>query len=439
MNTWILKWYPEKYEWNDYNEALMKTKNNEMHIQMWVCSSNSLEIGDRVYVLKFGNEPNGIVASGYVNCESYYMMHGYKKSRGHVQICFDKIVDFETENTFNLMDFYDVFKRFYLFNISTEINITNFVKIVQVIEKKLSKVIGVSVVFKKYPLSTALWLTIAITSYENYKNNVSLKDMYFNIHAIKIKAQSLCEQNFHDDMLIEWYNQINNDYIYNNLINNVETADRTISLNELWGQKYNIESLIKFDVFKTKVGIITAKELFHFINNEYADLLDTNISNNKFCLEDHSKKDNLLSEDFLVKVNSNNSFEEEEEVLFKKEEHISQRTRKFSISELKEKTENNKINKVKSATIKTYIRDSLVKEYTKLLANGYCQLCGNKAPFKDSYGNPYLEIHHIIWLSNGGKDTIENTVALCPNCHRKMHIINAKEDIEKLLRKKVLS
>lgn len=24
------------------------------------------------------------------------------------------------------------------------------------------------------------------------------------------------------------------------------------------------------------------------------------------------------------------------------------------------------------------------------------------------------------WLSNDGEDTIDNTIALCPNCHRKM-------------------
>lgn len=55
---------------------------------------------------------------------------------------------------------------------------------------------------------------------------------------------------------------------------------------------------------------------------------------------------------------------------------------------------------------------------------GFAQLCGNFAPFNDSEGKPYLESHHIIWLSKGGADSIDNTVALCPNCHKKMHIVN---------------
>jgi 5-methylcytosine-specific restriction protein A len=43
-----------------------------------------------------------------------------------------------------------------------------------------------------------------------------------------------------------------------------------------------------------------------------------------------------------------------------------------------------------------------------------------------------LECHHVVWLAEGGDDHIENTVALCPNCHRRMHVLNAPADREKL-------
>lgn len=77
-------------------------------------------------------------------------------------------------------------------------------------------------------------------------------------------------------------------------------------------------------------------------------------------------------------------------------------------------------------------RSIWVSEYTKRRAKGVCELCQNQAPFKNSKGEPYLETHHIIWLSNAGEDTIENTVALCPNCHRKMHILNQEKDLYSL-------
>lgn len=55
-------------------------------------------------------------------------------------------------------------------------------------------------------------------------------------------------------------------------------------------------------------------------------------------------------------------------------------------------------------------------------ANGVCEDCGSPAPFiRASDGTPYLEVHHIVPLSEGGEDTINNALGLCPNCHRKAH------------------
>lgn len=87
----------------------------------------------------------------------------------------------------------------------------------------------------------------------------------------------------------------------------------------------------------------------------------------------------------------------------------------------------------KMVTVKQVYRDPYIAEYTKQRANGRCQLCGEIAPFKDKNGKPYLESHHVIWLADGGEDSIKNTVALCPNCHRKMHIVADEKDIETLL------
>ena len=88
----------------------------------------------------------------------------------------------------------------------------------------------------------------------------------------------------------------------------------------------------------------------------------------------------------------------------------------------------------KEVTTKEYFRDPYVSELAKRLAAGKCELCCQPAPFKDSKGRPYLETHHVVWLSKGGSDSIDNTVALCPNCHRKMHIVNDEADIRVLLR-----
>ncbi len=75
-------------------------------------------------------------------------------------------------------------------------------------------------------------------------------------------------------------------------------------------------------------------------------------------------------------------------------------------------------------TVKTtiYKRNPDVIAETLDIAGGICQECGKRAPFNRKIdGSPYLEVHHRIPLSEGGEDTVENAVALCPNCHRKNH------------------
>lgn len=87
---------------------------------------------------------------------------------------------------------------------------------------------------------------------------------------------------------------------------------------------------------------------------------------------------------------------------------------------------------IRSSTTTVYERDPYVAEFALQGARGHCQLCEQPAPFCKRSGEPYLEVHHIEWLSQGGDDTIENTVALCPNCHRKMHILDNVADKSKL-------
>jgi hypothetical protein len=74
-----------------------------------------------------------------------------------------------------------------------------------------------------------------------------------------------------------------------------------------------------------------------------------------------------------------------------------------------------------SETKGAFKRDPAVIAWVKQRANGICELCETDAPFLDKYGNPFLEVHHIIPLADKGPDKVDNAVALCPNCHRECH------------------
>jgi 5-methylcytosine-specific restriction protein A len=132
-----------------------------------------------------------------------------------------------------------------------------------------------------------------------------------------------------------------------------------------------------------------------------------------------------------VQTDAQNVYETSIEEYLKSKEKSAQ---KLPLSELRKRAEYNGSNKVSSRFVlsNAFIRDVYVAEYAKRRANGICQLCEKQAPFHDNEGKPYLECHHVEWLSQGGSDTIENTVALCPNCHRRMHVKNLPEDKMKI-------
>ncbi|BBL94586.1 hypothetical protein TthHC11_21200 (plasmid) [Thermus thermophilus] len=79
------------------------------------------------------------------------------------------------------------------------------------------------------------------------------------------------------------------------------------------------------------------------------------------------------------------------------------------------------ISRVKELKVSRYIRSLSVARETLRRAGGICELCKRPAPFSDINGEPFLEVHHIIPLSEGGADDVNNTAALCPNCHRAVH------------------
>lgn len=82
--------------------------------------------------------------------------------------------------------------------------------------------------------------------------------------------------------------------------------------------------------------------------------------------------------------------------------------------------------KPKRIAVSTYVFDRNPHVVAEVLAraNGICEAlgCNKRAPFlRKSDGSPYLEVHHRKPLAEDGDDTVENSIALCPNCHRKAH------------------
>jgi 5-methylcytosine-specific restriction endonuclease McrA len=84
-----------------------------------------------------------------------------------------------------------------------------------------------------------------------------------------------------------------------------------------------------------------------------------------------------------------------------------------------------------------YERRADVKAWILRESGGVCELCRSAAPFVGVDGEPFLELHHVEQLAFGGPDTVENAVALCPNCHRRLHHAIDRHEHRAVLRSKI--
>jgi hypothetical protein len=65
-------------------------------------------------------------------------------------------------------------------------------------------------------------------------------------------------------------------------------------------------------------------------------------------------------------------------------------------------------------------RSAFIAQYALCRSQGHCEGCKHPAPFMRRNGQPYLEIHHIRALADGGADHPLNVAAVCPNCHSRV-------------------
>lgn len=100
--------------------------------------------------------------------------------------------------------------------------------------------------------------------------------------------------------------------------------------------------------------------------------------------------------------------------------HLKARVRKLRgrVSEPPSGVDNPKQQETRTLS---YFRDPAVCAYVLDRAKGRCEACGQPAPFIKADGDPFLEVHHVVHLAERGSDTIDNAIAACPNCHRRLH------------------
>jgi 5-methylcytosine-specific restriction protein A len=98
----------------------------------------------------------------------------------------------------------------------------------------------------------------------------------------------------------------------------------------------------------------------------------------------------------------------------------------------------NKSPKHDKMAVTRYIRDARVVDWIIANSAGICEACQTSAPFvRATDGQPFLEVHHMKRLCDGGPDTVDNAIAVCPNCHRHLHYGQNYNDLKNEIYKRI--
>lgn len=93
----------------------------------------------------------------------------------------------------------------------------------------------------------------------------------------------------------------------------------------------------------------------------------------------------------------------------------------------------------REAVVSVFVRSQIIRDYVVQRAKGVCEGCELDAPFLRPNGIAYLEPHHIRRLTDGGPDDPRHVIALCPNCHRRVHFGSDGVEYNKDLAQRMLA
>ena len=64
--AFLLAWNPESWQWTELQADIARVRSGEDVKESWRVANTSIKVGDRVFLIRLGQEPKGIMGSGYV-------------------------------------------------------------------------------------------------------------------------------------------------------------------------------------------------------------------------------------------------------------------------------------------------------------------------------------------------------------------------------------
>jgi 5-methylcytosine-specific restriction protein A len=108
VSTFLFTWNPQKWNWIDLQESIDHLENVGYIARRWSCgNSKNIKKGDRVFLVRLGEEPRGIIGSGYAK-SSYYVSPHWDGTEGktanYIDIEFDILINPEKNKPFSKDD-----------------------------------------------------------------------------------------------------------------------------------------------------------------------------------------------------------------------------------------------------------------------------------------------------------------------------------------------
>lgn len=97
LNTYLFTWNPNKWDWSELEDNIQDLKSIGYFERRWSCgNSKRIKKGDRVFLIRLGKEPKGIMGSGYAKSTFYTAPHwdgSSGKTANYINIEFDILLN----------------------------------------------------------------------------------------------------------------------------------------------------------------------------------------------------------------------------------------------------------------------------------------------------------------------------------------------------------
>lgn len=412
MNTFLLTWNPARWNWEKMQEVVATTLKGELHSERWSCNTRKIHIGDRIFLIKLGEEPRGIVASGYVTSELYDSEHWDEEKRAkgipvqRVDIDFDVVLNSQQENILYMDELTKgKLAEQHWSSQTSGIKIAN--DIIEVIEDR--------------------WECIKRNRRKEYSYGIDRNQVVLSLPASGT-YELITDTLVHAHPVKPAYNYKCTDLITfrkkGGIMERVYSVDKIIEINPHEEVEVQGLSNIEQDRLQKYVGIRANTFLFkeptpyrfYLLREKYSFKTPFVLSPNHqgytyYTLQDIARK---IGIDSISEIDVKNEYE-------------------LSEQEQKQLLEGAK----KQIVVNAYERNSEARRKCIEYYGTRCSICGFDAG--SIYGEKFermIHVHHIKPLKEIGAeyvvDPIQDLVPVCPNCHMILHSTNNTYTLEEL-------